>query len=95
MREFFASVLKIFGFALWVEIVTELPECIYYFGPFASRKDAETALPGYVEDLKQENAKIVKSEIKRCRPRNLTIYNDKEDANPKKTLATPILSGQI
>ena len=95
MREFFTSVLKTVGLAFWVEIVTDRPECTYYFGPFDNRKDAEASVPGYVEDLQQEDATVVKSEVKRFRPQNLTIYDDKEDFGSKKPMATPVFSGQM
>jgi len=55
-QEFFTSVLEKLGLAWWVEVVTEQPNCTYYFGPFASAKEAKLAQPGYIEDLLEEEA---------------------------------------
>ena len=57
----------------WVEIVTDLPRCTYYFGPFDTDKEASSNIPGYVEDLESEGAKRVSILIKRCQPSELTI----------------------
>ena len=57
----------------WVEIQTENPTCIYYFGHFDSLLAARLMHKGYVEDLTKENAKVVKVELKRCQPERLTI----------------------
>ena len=40
-------------FAWWVEINTNIPRCIYYFGPFNSEKEAQLYKSGYVEDLQR------------------------------------------
>lgn len=60
----------------WVEIVTDLPRCTYYFGPFDTDKEASSNTPGYLEDLESEGAKRVSIRIKRCQPSALTIYED-------------------
>ena len=57
----------------WVEIVTDLPRCTYYFGPFDTDKEASSNIPGYVEDLESESAKRLSIRIKRCQPSELTI----------------------
>jgi hypothetical protein len=57
----------------WVEIVTEVPRCTYYFGPFDTDKEASSNIPGYVEDLESEGAKRLSIRIKRCQPSELTI----------------------
>lgn len=57
----------------WVEIVTDLPRCTYYFGPFDTDKEASSNTPGYIEDLESEGAKRVSIRIKRCHPSELTI----------------------
>ncbi|MEG4323039.1 MULTISPECIES: DUF1816 domain-containing protein [unclassified Microcoleus] len=57
----------------WVEIVTDLPDCTYYFGPFDTDKEASSHTPGYIEDLESEGAKRVSIRIKRCHPSDLTI----------------------
>ncbi|HEY9829391.1 MAG TPA: DUF1816 domain-containing protein [Stenomitos sp.] len=62
----------------WVEIVTALPNCTYYFGPFSSKQEADFAQVGYFEDLKQEGAHGITIQIKRCQPRELTTCTDVE-----------------
>jgi hypothetical protein len=93
MKEFLISILNFFGLAWWVEIVTDNPRCTYFFGPFLSRKDAVTAKAGYIEDLEQEGAKGIDFSVKRCKPANLTIYDDsgeRFDRTPR-----PSFSGQM
>ncbi|NJM66891.1 MAG: DUF1816 domain-containing protein [Acaryochloris sp. RU_4_1] len=60
------------GLAWWVEIKTSFPTCTYFFGPFLRRKQAESAVSGYVEDLKAEQAKNIVTHIQRCKPTQLT-----------------------
>ncbi len=57
----------------WVEINTSVPLCTYYFGPFDSRKEAQDARTGYVEDLYQEEARDIVALVKQCQPDVLTI----------------------
>lgn len=79
MNELLTSFLSTIGLAWWVEITTDNPRCVYYFGPFSSKKAALTYRGGYVEDLEQEGATNIKIEVKRCKPSNLTIYDEKAD----------------
>lgn len=66
------------GLAWWAEVKTSFPTCTYFFGPFLSCKEAEIALPGYVEDLESEQAQNITSHIQRCQPTQLThCYVDK------------------
>jgi hypothetical protein len=82
-----------FGWAWWVEIVTQNPRCTYYFGPFLSSKEAEAAKNGYIEDLDREGAQGIAVKIKRCKPSRLTIGDDLgERAEPQ---IKPILSNQM
>jgi Domain of unknown function (DUF1816) len=67
------DILNLLGQAWWVKILTTQPECTYYFGPFASINEANTAMPGYVEDLESELAQGIQTYIKRCKPSILTI----------------------
>lgn len=67
------SVLERLKLAMWVEIVTEQPQCTYYFGPFACARSAQKAVSGYVEDLKQESAQVIAVTFKRFQPKELTI----------------------
>ncbi len=61
-------------FGWWVEVVTALPSCMYYFGPFGSVQEADLAQVGFFEDLKQEGAKGITIQIKQCQPRTLTVF---------------------
>jgi hypothetical protein len=60
----------------WVEVITESPHCIYYFGPFQRFIEAKAACPGYIDDLQTEGALGIKVIIKRCRPDELTIFDE-------------------
>ncbi len=62
----------------WVEIKTTVPECIYYFGPFFSEKEAEISQYGYIEDLWKEKAHGITVEIRQMNPKELTIENTDE-----------------
>ena len=35
----------------WIEILTALPLCLYYFGSFTTRQEAESLKQGFIEDL--------------------------------------------
>jgi hypothetical protein len=48
-EELFTSYLEKTGMAWWVEIVTKKPDCKYYFGPFASHREAQLSQLGYIE----------------------------------------------
>ncbi len=76
MKEALIKILDFLGLAYWVEIITTSPSCTYYFGPFLNKKDAEIDKDGYIEDLKDEGAKGISVIIKRCKPRNLTIFDE-------------------
>lgn len=65
----------------WVEIITNKPQCIYYFGPFATFQEAELMQPGYVEDLIQEGVYTIQSMVKQCYPTQLTIFEEAETAS--------------
>lgn len=92
MKEPMLKFLDVLGLAYWVEIVTDNPKCTYYFGPFISKEEAETSYGGYVEDLYGEEAKDIKVAVKRCKPNNLTVFDEVEDIKTFKGL--PSLSGQ-
>jgi hypothetical protein len=79
MKEIWISVLESVGLAWWVEIVTDMPVCTYYFGPFATAQEAEAERPGYIQDLEEEGAKGLQVEVKRCRPTQLTIFDDQSE----------------
>ncbi len=79
MKELGLKLLDSLGFAFWVEIITENPTCTYYFGPFARKKEAESAKVGYIEDLQDEAAAIASLQVKRCQPHQLTVFDDREE----------------
>lgn len=70
------NIIDFLGLAFWVEIVTDKPRCTYYFGPFHSKQEAEESSAGYIEDLQQEGSQCICVEIKRCKPSNLTVYDE-------------------
>lgn len=73
------KMLNFLGLAYWVEIITEIPQCTYYFGPFVSQKSARASYGGYLEDLRSEGAQEIQVIVKRCRPSDLTIFNGNEN----------------
>lgn len=91
MKELWISVLAFFGLAWWVEVITETPDCTYYFGPFVNARDAKASQPGYVEDLEKEGAEGIKVAVRRCRPAQLTVFGEdtesEKDRNGKPQLS--------
>ena len=69
LTKFFKNIVQQY----WIEVTTAQPICTYYFGPFLTRQGAHFAQAGFIEDLETENAKVLKVEIKRCKPQELTI----------------------
>jgi hypothetical protein len=94
MKEFWTSLLQIFGRAWWIEVITDNPRCTYYFGPFASGKDAEFAKTGNVEDLEHEDAQGIRVMVKRCKPSKLTICDEVSERGGR-GVASPAFSGQF
>jgi len=76
MKEFLTRFLNQIGQAFWVEIKTEVPACIYYFGPFLTEQEANEEKQGYWDDLEAEQAEGIQMMVKRCRPSELTITDD-------------------
>jgi hypothetical protein len=64
------------GTSWWLEITTAQPQCTYYFGPFDGAADAESAKPGFLEDLHHEGAQGITTIIKRCKPAAMTICDE-------------------
>jgi Domain of unknown function (DUF1816) len=71
--EIWTDILNFTGQAWWIKILTMQPNCTYYFGPFACKKEADIAIAGYVEDLESELAQGIQTQVKRCKPVYLTI----------------------
>lgn len=92
MKEVLIKILHFFGWAFWVEVVTAKPNCTYYFGPFLSEQEALAAKSGYIEDLEVEGAQGITATTKRCKPSNLTIFDESGEANDR--TKSPTFSGQ-
>lgn len=60
-------------FGWWIEILTNNPNYLYYFGSFNSYWEAEWAKSGYIQDLKEEKAIIVDIQINKCQPKELDM----------------------
>lgn len=89
-EEFLTSYLEKAGMAWWVEIVTKKPDCIYYFGPFVSHREAQLSQLGYIEDLERERPKLIAIEIKQCQPKDLTIFEDERKEKLDTTVSREI-----
>lgn len=76
IEQIFVSYLEQMGKAWWVKISTKNPDCIYYFGPFVSHREAQLSQLGYIEDLERERPQLISIEIKQCQPKELTIFED-------------------
>ncbi|MEW6494737.1 MAG: DUF1816 domain-containing protein [Cyanobacteriota bacterium] len=94
MKEFMLKILQLMGLAFWVEIVTDNPSCTYYFGPFLNEKEAHIAKDGYIEDLENEGAQGINVKIKRCKPSDLTIFEEESGEQPG-PVKRPTFSGQM
>lgn len=78
IKAFIAKILTPQRLDYWVEITTEKPCCTYYFGPFEQSAEAQAAIDGYVEDLRQEGAQQIAVTVKRCQPQVLTLCSEAE-----------------
>jgi hypothetical protein len=67
------EILNFWGQAWWVEVFTAQPKCTYYFGPFADITSAVAETTGYISDLEGESAQGISTQVKRCKPYQLTI----------------------
>ena len=57
----------------WIEVFTSNPNYLYYFGPFSSYLDAEWSKYDYIQDLEEEKAIIIGTEITQYQPKRLDI----------------------
>jgi Domain of unknown function (DUF1816) len=94
MKEILISLLETLGLAWWSELVTEDPRCTYYFGPFISAEEAKAAQAGYIEDLEQEGTQGIRVTVKRCKPSNLTVFDETPETS-RRSMVSPTLSGQL
>lgn len=81
---------QVFGW--WIEICTTNPTCTYYFGAFDSFWKATFAKYGYIQDLKQEGARLDTVRIKQCKPTQLTIFEEELGTEGLKTRNFEIFS---
>jgi hypothetical protein len=95
IQDIWSNALHLVGQAWWVEITTERPHCTYYFGPFATAVEADTAKAGYVEDLESESAQGIQIAIKRCKPVQLTIDRDGNGQDDYNSISKNSMSGQF
>lgn len=58
--------------AWWIELHTDRPDCLYYFGPFSNAAEAENSAQGYIQDLSDEGAENITVQVKLCKPMQLT-----------------------
>ncbi|MEO0541052.1 MAG: DUF1816 domain-containing protein [Cyanobacteria bacterium P01_A01_bin.105] len=87
MKSFFGNLLGVFTNSWWIQISTDQPQVIYYFGPFDSEEEAAQYQGGYIEDLEQEGAQGIRTlTTRRDEPEELTV-----EASPLPT-GTPVLS---
>ncbi|MGK7874005.1 MAG: DUF1816 domain-containing protein [Xenococcaceae cyanobacterium] len=77
-------------FGWWIEICTAKPICIYYFGVFDSRGEAELAKNGYIEDIDKEGSELISIHIKRCQPKQLTIFGNELKSSDLKIIPTAV-----
>ena len=81
IAEFWTNGLYLFGRAWWVEILTTVPKCTYYFGPFANAHEAARSIVGYVEDLEGESAQGIQTYVRRFQPQQLTTDDEYDNIN--------------
>lgn len=84
MKNFLSNLFGSFSKPWWVEIATDQPRCLYYFGPFNSEAEAAQHKGGFIEDLEQEGAQQIDVTIKSCaEPAHLTvIYTEPSNVTP-------------
>lgn len=61
--------------AWWIQISTQQPQSLLYFGPYETPNEAKSELSGYIEDLREEGAAGITVELQQCQPKQLTICN--------------------
>ncbi|MEO1349419.1 MAG: DUF1816 domain-containing protein [Cyanobacteria bacterium J06635_15] len=66
MKSLFDKPKRPFVNAWWVEIVTDAPQCLYYFGPFENEAQAAQAQTGYGGNLEQDAAELLRISVMQC-----------------------------
>ncbi|MEO0458234.1 MAG: DUF1816 domain-containing protein [Cyanobacteria bacterium P01_A01_bin.114] len=92
MKDLFSNLVGIFTKSWWVEISTDTPKCVYYFGPFNSEAEAIAAKAGYIQDLEQEGAQQLQAKVSRREdPPELTVeLPETPSGNVKSTLGSAV-----
>jgi len=84
----------------WLEILTAQPLCLYYFGAFTTRQEAESQQDGFIEDLLQENALLLSTNLQFLQPNQITLIGDdlrshihgfRKLPKPRRIAATPLV----
>lgn len=78
LKQLYSGFMEGLNTAWWAEVTTAKPHCVYYFGPFQTRVEAQEAYPGFIEDLDSEGAQGIVVVIKRCQPQELTVCQEPE-----------------
>lgn len=60
-------------FGWWIEITTDKPRYIYYFGDFSTYWEALFLASEYRQDLEEEEAEVINIQIEKCQPEHLSI----------------------
>ena len=71
-KRFFLAV-NFLRYPWWIKVSTQAPNCLYYFGPFDSKEEAQALQSSYVKDLLDEGAKDIHLVIEKAGPEQLTI----------------------
>ncbi|MFN6168315.1 MAG: DUF1816 domain-containing protein [Pseudanabaena sp.] len=80
--------------------MTTQPLCLYYFAAFTTRQEAEIQQAGFIEDLLQENARIVWTNIQFLQPNQITLIGDdlrshingfRKSSNTRRVVATQLV----
>ena len=57
----------------WLKVRTQAPECVYFFGPFNSSREARDHQDGYITDLVREGARDIRVTLQNKEPQVLTL----------------------
>ncbi len=55
------------GLAWWAKIETDNPNSIYWFGPFLTKKNLQSKVIGFMDDLSEEGVGSIDHSFVRCR----------------------------
>ena len=62
----------------WLKVRTQTPQCVYFFGPFNSSREARDHQDGYMTDLIQEGAQGIRVTLQRKEPQVLTLVQESD-----------------